>query len=341
MIAAGYFDGKTAKRHEVMLTVHQDGIRIVGDGVASDLPWTSMTLSERGRHGPRVIETRDGARCEIDDTSAFNEELRRYRRADGWVVRLQQSWSSVFATLLVGIALVIAGYVWGLPWLADRASHVVPTAIVDELSAQGLASLDRLGMKPSTVPEARRSELERKLRDLLPPEVAQATLHFRSGGKLGANALALPSGDIVVTDELIALTQGNDDLVLAVLAHELGHVAHRHGLRNVLQASAIGILATLYLGDASAVLSGVATLGLTLSYSRGFEEDADDYAANLLRANGLAPSLLVVMLERLDGDHREGLDNSGESASELLRSHPGTARRVQRLLAHEGRAQGS
>ena len=335
MIAASYFDGKTAKRHAVTLTVHQDGIRIDGDGVRCDLPWQSMTLSERGRHGPRVIETREGARCEIDDTFAFNEELHRYRRADGWVVRLQQSWSSVFATIVVGIAAVIASYVWGLPWIADRASRVVPTVIVDELSAQGLASLDRLGMKPSTVPEARRSGLERKLRDLQPPEVVQARLHFRSGGKLGANALALPSGDILVTDELVALTQGNDDLVLAVVAHELGHVAHRHGLRNMLQSSVIGILATLYLGDASSLLSGVAALGLTMSYSRGFEEDADDYAANLLRARGLAPSLLAVMLERLENDARPG-----EGASELFESHPGTARRVQRLLAYEG-AQGS
>lgn len=49
--------------------------------------------------------------------------------------------------------------------------------------------------------------------------------------QIGANAFALPDGTLVVTDELVELAGDNDDEVLAVLAHELGHIHERHGLR--------------------------------------------------------------------------------------------------------------
>lgn len=58
-------------------------------------------------------------------------------------------------------------------------------------------------------------------------------LLFRRGGRVGADAFALPSGAIIVTDELIALAKHEYEVV-AVLAHEIGHVRNRHGLRHAL-----------------------------------------------------------------------------------------------------------
>ena len=56
-----------------------------------------------------------------------------------------------------------------------------------------------------------------------------SVLLFRDGGKFGANAFALPSGKIIVTDQLASLL--NDEQIVGVLAHELGHVVYRHGMR--------------------------------------------------------------------------------------------------------------
>src|SRR5690606_15157282 len=58
------------------------------------------------------------------------------------------------------------------------------------------------------------------------------TLDFRRG--LGANAFALPGGAIVVTDGLVEAARAaglQDDAIAGVLAHEIGHVAHRHTTR--------------------------------------------------------------------------------------------------------------
>jgi len=345
MIPGGYFDGRTARRHAVMLAPGPDGVAVEGDGVARRAAWDEVSVSERSRHGPRVIEFGDGARCEIDDAAAFDAARRRYRPGESPVVRLQQSWAATAAAVAAFVALSAAGYFLGLPWLADRASRHVPPAVVEDLSRRALESLEHMGLEPSTLPPERQAALARAWQAMQPAGAPATRLRLRAGGSLGANALALPSGDIVVTDELVALADGEDELLLAVFAHEQGHVAHRHGIRNVLQSTVVGTLAGWYLGDVSSVLAGAAAAGLSLRYSRGFEQEADDYAAAFLRARGRSPALLATMLERLEASRADGTkgtteaegadgngkNGSGDAAIDLFDSHPATARRVQRL----------
>ena len=76
------------------------------------------------------------------------------------------------------------------------------------------------------------------------------SLAFRRGRDLGANAFALPDGVIVFTDELIGLLE-SDAEILAVFAHEYGHVVERHSLRQILQDSAIAVLSFLLIGEAT------------------------------------------------------------------------------------------
>ena len=74
---------------------------------------------------------------------------------------------------------------------------------------------------------------------------------------LKANAFALPSGIVVLTDELEALAQHDDELS-AVFAHEIGHVVHRHSMRMVIQHSASALLMLGLLGDVNSATSVVA-----------------------------------------------------------------------------------
>ena len=48
------------------------------------------------------------------------------------------------------------------------------------------------------------------------------------------NALAFPSGDIVLTDKFVQLSK-NQDEIDSVLLHEMGHVVHRHGLEMLIE----------------------------------------------------------------------------------------------------------
>src|SRR2546430_17108618 len=74
---------------------------------------------------------------------------------------------------------------------------------------------------------------------LFPYTTLFRSLEFRQSF-IGANAFALPSGIIVETDDLVRLSR-SDGEVLGVLAHELGHVKHRHTMRRLLEGSATAL----------------------------------------------------------------------------------------------------
>ena len=63
-----------------------------------------------------------------------------------------------------------------------------------------------------------------------------------------ANAIALPGAQLYVFRGLIAKAD-NADEVAGVIAHEIGHVAHRDGTRSVLQAGGLSLLFGMLLGD--------------------------------------------------------------------------------------------
>ena len=168
-----------------------------------------------------------------------------------------------------------------------------------------------------------------------PPNAANpASLPGPPQTRLGPNAFALPGGTIVVTDEMLQLLAGRDDVLLGVLGHELGHVQRRHGMRLLVQATLIGTAASIAWGDFSAVLAAAPALLGQSAYSRDFEREADDDAVSLLRANGLSPVVMVELFQRLAARRAApGAADKG-GAFDLgiaLASHPADAERVQRF----------
>ena len=158
--------------------------------------------------------------------------------------------------------------------------------------------------------------------------------------RLGPNAFALPGGTIVVTDEMLQLLAGRDDVLLGVLGHELGHVRRRHGMRLLVQATLIGTAASIAWGDFSAVLAAAPALLGQSAYSRDFEREADDDAVSLLRANGLSPVVMVELFQRLAAGRATpgGADPGGAfDLGIALASHPADAERMQRFKAAAAR----
>jgi Zn-dependent protease with chaperone function len=198
------------------------------------------------------------------------------------------------------------------------------------LGAHALEALDRAVFEETRLPPERRRALAERFAALLPPggEAPRYALHFRASEPVGANAFALPSGEVVVTDALVALAESEEEL-LGVLAHELGHLHGRHSLRGLIQGSIVGILVGLWLGDVSAFATGLPAFVLQAKYSRDFEREADAYAAALLRANGLGTRPLADLLARLAASHGEG--DAGASLAAYLSSHPATEERIRAL----------
>jgi predicted Zn-dependent protease len=127
------------------------------------------------------------------------------------------------------------------------------------------------------------------------------------------NAFAAPGGFIFVSRGLIRCCRNEDELA-AVLAHEIGHVAGKDGLRAIKTSrltSALTILAvegatnlgTEKLAKLTEEFEGSITdITATLmnnGYSRSLEKQADVSAVAVLRRVGYSPLALVSMLEEM------------------------------------------
>jgi Zn-dependent protease with chaperone function len=112
------------------------------------------------------------------------------------------------------------------------------------------------------------------------------------------NAFALPGGHVLAFTTLRDILSPEE--MSAVLAHEIGHVKYRHGMQRLAKGVGLLAIATLTVGDFSAVASSLAVGVRTLAYTREMEEEADRYAVNLLKQLQIPPERLGQALAAIE-----------------------------------------
>jgi len=152
------------------------------------------------------------------------------------------------------------------------------------------------------------------------------------------NAFAAPGGLILITRGMFQLCD-TEDALAAVLAHEIGHVAGRHGLRAIKNSrltSALTILAAegaRHLGsedlkqvveDFEASISDITSTLVTSGYARGLEGEADQSAINIMRTVGYNPSALVDMLAEMRNRLKPG-------GLDFAKTHPDPQDRINEI----------
>ena len=291
-----------------------------------------LKVSEPLGAAPRIVTFADGAHCEIRDHEAFAQLLRDSQHRDGWVVRMQNRWAWALVAVMLTVAAVAAGYRWGLPIAAEWIAYRLPPRLLASMGESSLAFLDKGILHPSKLTSTRQETLKQAFENLEQPSRTSPahTIVFRNGGSIGANAFALPDGTIVVTDQLVTSAR-NDNEILGVLSHELGHLERRHSLRMLIQGSIVGFVVGWYVGDVSSVAAGLPSALLQARYSRDFEREADAYAAQMLKLNGISPSVLAHMLERLQAKARKASSQGADPFAGYLDSHPATQERIRML----------
>ena len=302
LTGVAYFDGTTARAHPVTVRLEGGELAVEGDGGALRVPARAVQWPERTRHGARVAHLAGGGTLHCDDAAAWDAWTRAGGRSDSLVVRMQQSWRSVLVSIVALAVLLVVLYLRGIPWLARATVATIPPSVDATLGDAALEAVDRELMKPSALGAAEQARLravfERALAALPPDTVPPHRLVFRKS-RIGPNAFALPGGTMVLTDQLVALAAGDDAMIVGVLGHELGHLRHRHGMRMLVQAAAVGAIASLALGDFSTLLAAAPVLLTEASYSRDAEREADAESVRILRAAGLSPGAMVTFFERI------------------------------------------
>jgi Zn-dependent protease with chaperone function len=332
-----YFDGNSARKQSVALSINQGLLEIRGEELLRVLPLSEVNISAKLGNTPRLLHFEGGAHSEINNHADFEALLKDAGiKTQSLVSRLENTWHYAIGAAAFCIAFIIAMFYWGLPWLADITAARIPPAVTLAIDEHFLSMVDKGMMQPSALSKERQQAITQRFDNLkgeinTPPH----QLLFRSSKALGANAFALPGGTIIATDELVALA-AHDEEIIAVLAHELGHVSERHPQRQLLQSSVVGLAMTWYLGDISTLLAAAPTLLLETSYSRNFERRADRYAADLLKSNKISPSRLADILEKLEAAHSDKDDAPQKQSTlmDLFSTHPDTAERLRNLRSN-------
>lgn len=368
-IPGRWFDGRSSQPVPVLASLHRGargpGLRLhpLAAGTAPlELEHRQVEWPETWSAGraPRtlIVDLGPHGSLEIDDAVQWQAALATAGRQLPLAQRMQTRWPVLLGVLVVAAAALGAFYRWGTPWAAAQLARHVPLAWETELSTRALADLDQDMLKPSKLPAERQARLRGGFNALV-GQVAPGlrrygtyapalSLQFRSG--LDANAFALPGGTIVMTDGLVeaAARQGTgDDALLGVLAHEIGHVVHRHTTRMVVEQGVLNVGLGLALGDVSTVVSMGSTVLTGLAYRRGHETEADCFAMALM-ARAKLPTTpmadLLLGMEDARAAKKTGAAESttgstaGNAIASLLSSHPQTAERAQKLK--QGRVEG-
>jgi Zn-dependent protease with chaperone function len=333
--AGVYFDGQTSVRHDVSVTLGASGLEIAGrDGtLLAQWPYDQveefaapdnvLRLGRRGGATLARLEIIDPQFAADIDTRALHVDrtgLRQHRqrlRVIGW---------SVAAT----VSLLLVAW-FGVPAIAERLAPLLPAGVErrlgDAVDMQVRALLDNrrlgagfeCGSQDSEKPG--RAAFDKLMQRLEAAATLPLPVRANVVRRAEANAIALPGGQIYVFRGLIEKADTADE-VAGVIAHELGHVAHRDGSKAVLQAGGLSFLFGMLLGDfvgGGAVVFAAKSV-LQSSYSREAEAAADAYGAALMNKAGGDARALATMLGKIGGATEPGM--------QILLDHPETKARI-------------
>lgn len=314
-----WFDGRStrARPAQALLQASPQGpvlwLRPEG-GAPFAVPRKDVQWPERwsARRTPETLSIDLGPHgsLQVHDPAAWQAALAAAGGRPTLAEKMQTRWPALLGMLLLVGAGLWTFYHHGTPWAARHLARAVPLAWERQVTRQVLDQLDGGYLKPSKIPPARQADLQAQFARLAAAVQQDAALHhysgyapplelrFRSG--MPPNAFAMPGGAIVMTDAMVELagsTPGaGDEALMGVLAHEIGHVQHRHGTRSVLEQSVIGLGLGFALGDLPTVTASATTLLAATSYSRSHEREADCYAQRLLHALHMPAAPLGTLL---------------------------------------------
>lgn len=229
---------------------------------------------------------------------------------------------------------IFGGGQWNSEYLAGAANSALTAATLTnaqiiELSRQSVAQMDKEN-KINTGSYQRR--LEKLMAGIT--QVEGMTLNLKVYETKEINAFACGDGSIRVYSGLMDVM--NDDQLMAIIGHEIGHVVHKDTKSAMQRAYAVlaargvvaaagGVAGTI----AESAIGGLAEQYVSAQFSQKQEFAADDYGFKFATQHGRDPYAMATALEKL-----VELSNSSSQASyvaKMFSSHPDSKIRAQKM----------
>ncbi len=203
----------------------------------------------------------------------------------------------------IGLVLLVIGLRFSIPVIAHGLALAVPDPVEQMIGQHTYDTLKSFDFEDSTIAPERQETLRQRAQVLarnanLDPVPA---ILFHKSPMFGANALALPGGPIVLTDDLVNGLK-SDDVILAVIAHEMAHVEKHHALQQVFTIAGAAFMASVVLGVDDSILEELTATVINVwgfQNSRKFEQEADMFGIEILKTSAMSPSLMLQAIESL------------------------------------------
>ena len=264
----------------------------------------------------------------INDSVSFNEWASAWKKDR--LFFLEHKARYALASIIIVPAMLWLLVTSGIPALAKVTAPMIPLDMLRTSSEQTLLVLDEYLFEASLLSEDRKRVLTERWNEIftqLKLNQKSYELHFRQSEAIGANAMALPGGIVIVTDDLITLLKDKDDALIAILLHEIGHVERNHGLQTIIEAGSMGLVTSVVFGDMEGAMEYITGAAMTLlqnKFSRAHETDADRWAIERLPQIGLDPESFATAIEALSA-----LDTEVSGLGHYLGTHPAASERIR------------
>ena len=350
LLEGTYFDGVNSVGWPVQVTLDGSSIKVAWPDGQRIISLADVAVEPALGSVPRRVHW-GATDYLISDDQVSLDSLATHCRAGGvgyYIARLESSFSGVVMAVAITLSALVVLAVYGVPRFSASIAHQLPLAVSAQLAETTLANLATL-LRESELPATRKQQLRAYFAQHDLADAPPVAVHFRrTPAFVGPNALTLSGSTVVFTDAIVEL-MSDDEQLLAVFLHELGHARLRHVEQTLLQSASWAVLLTFVTGD----MGGVSELVLTLpfavgqsAYSREHERQADAFAVAQLQALGIDPEVFAQALEQLERSHREGSEAEPPDAEatdktngvnrtllEFLSSHPITSDRIAAIRA--------
>lgn len=309
-VAAWHYDGRSAVRYRVHLSIADGGLHIAETGEA--VPFDQLRASGEGAAQRFSRVDRPGWRIELDGPvdpawlAVLPRQEKHGRLMDRfgvWPVLIVAAALAVIAIAMLGVGTGIAARAIPLRWEIALGETLSGRMEGNNCAAPaGRAALDRL--------------VARLHPDGPPVRVVVVDLPI-------VNAVTLPGRQVLLFRGLLDQAESPDE-VAGVLAHEFGHVEHRDAMVALLRGYGLSLL----LGG---VDGGAITQTLISNrYSRGDERSADASGLAALERARISPRAIAGLFDRLSRIEPSGAGTDKLFA--LLSTHPLSAERRQAFI---------
>lgn len=324
---AQYYPGKGAAAAEASLLVFDTYLSIGWrneDGQSYTARWMLKEISAKyepaaGATIIRHLTTGEEVQVSGKDAASYISELMEESARPWFKSRKAREQKRVLLFFTILVAILIAVYLFLVPWMAERAAAKLPTATEREIG-DALYSAMQAGMQEDTAASRKLNQFFAAMHVPTDYSIRIAVIQDPT-----VNAFALPGGQIVVYTGLLNQLSSYPELA-ALLSHEFIHVNNRHATKSIFRKMGSKIFISLLFGRMGSIAGIVANHAddlKSLTYSRSLETESDTAGLRLLQERKIDPGGFIRLFRRLQAS----APVSG--TPEMLSSHPDTEKRIE------------